>query len=80
MPVGIKWPVLNKCTRKFHQLERVMDSLARVCSVASIDRWKVFVMVAYVICAVPFFCVDVTVTKLTVYLFEHTWMFLWIVN
>ena len=47
MPVGIQWPVLNKCTKKFHQLEPVVVSLTRV---SSVDQWTTFVMVAYFMC------------------------------
>ena len=72
--VGIEWPVLNNCTEKFHQFERVTDSLMRV---SSADQWTAFAIVAYFIRPVSFYCVDITVTM---YLFESTWMILWIVN
>ena len=77
MPIGIQWTVLNKCTMKFHQLERVKDSRTCAAQFKSVDKWTALVMVACFIRLVSFYCVDIIVNM---YLFEPTWMFLWIVN
>ena len=52
---------------------------ALVSSVASVDQWTSYGMgaVAYFIRLVSFYCVNITETM---YLFEPTWMILWIVN